>query len=126
MLVDLITTVLLVLSVTILVSFVLTTVFDFSTNSLLEVDELKTGDLSEDSLLTGVSLGTQLHEPYWNLSSLLHLAAILLLILLPQNDPVDDGPEFPRGESESEGLRGESESEGLRGESESSESFEGL
>jgi len=81
------TTVLLVLSVSV------TVVFDFSTNSLLEVDELKTGGFSEDPALTGVWWWTQLHELCWNLSWLLHLAAILLLILLPQNDPVDEGPD---------------------------------
>ena len=75
----------------------LVTVFDFSTNSLLDVDELKTGGLSADPALLGVSLCTHLHDLCWNLSWLAHLAAILLLILLPQNDPVDDGPKIRNG-----------------------------
>ena len=71
----------------------MTTVFDFSTNSRLDVDELKTGGLSDEPELNGVFSGTHLHEAHWNLSSLVHSAAILLLILLPQNDPVLDGPD---------------------------------
>ena len=92
-----VTTVFLSLSLTTVVPDFLVTVFDFSTNSLLDVDELKTGGLSADPALLGVSLCTHLHDLCWNLSWLAHLAAILLLILLPQTDPVDDGPKIRNG-----------------------------
>ena len=82
-----------VLLVTVLSTF-LTTFVVFSTNSLLDVEELKTGDFSEDSGVAGTSLWTHLHDECWNLSWLVHLAAILLLIALPQNDPVDEGPKI--------------------------------
>jgi hypothetical protein len=88
---DLSTTVFLSVSLTTVLSVL--TVFDFSTNSFLEVDDEKTGGLSDEPALRGVFSGTQRHELNWNLSSLVHSAAILLLILLPQNEPVDDGPE---------------------------------
>ena len=63
-------------------------------NSFLEVDELKTAGFSDEAELNGVPSGTQLHDAHWNLSSLVHSAAILLLILLPQNSPFELGPEL--------------------------------
>ena len=84
-----------VLLVTVLSTF-LTTLLVFSTNSLLEVEELKTGDFSEDSGVTGTFLCTHLHDECWNLSSLAQRAAIFLLIALPQNEPVDEGPKIKK------------------------------
>ena len=63
-------------------------------NSRFSVDDLKTGDFSAESGWNGVPSGTQLHEAHSNLSSLVHLAAILLLMLLPQNSPFESGPEI--------------------------------
>ena len=75
------------------VSFSVFSVFDLSTNSLLDVEDENTGGFSDELVLAGVSFGTQLHDPCLNLSSLLHSAAILRLILLPQKDPVEEGLE---------------------------------
>ena len=85
----------------VVLSVVLTTFLVFSTNSLLDVDELKTGFFSADSGVTGTFLWTQLHDECWNLSSLVHLAATLLLIALPQNEPVDEGPKTENNSSSS-------------------------
>jgi hypothetical protein len=60
-------------------------------NSLLDVDDEKMAGLSELPELNEVSSGTHEQEAYWNLSSLVHSAAIRFLIPDPQNDPVDDG-----------------------------------
>ena len=76
-----------------MLSEVSVTLFVFLINSFLDVDDENTAGFSDESALAGVALGTQLHELCLNLSSLVHLAAMLLLILLPQNEPVDDGPE---------------------------------
>jgi hypothetical protein len=89
---SLVMTVFLSVSLTTVVSDFLVTLLDLEMNSFLDVDELKTGDFSEDSGVTGTSLWTQLHDECWNLSSLVQRAATLLLIALPQNEPVDEGP----------------------------------
>jgi hypothetical protein len=71
----------------------LTKVFDFLMNSLLDVDDEKTFGFSAELTLRGVFSCTHLHDFHWNLSLLEHLAAILLLVFEPQNEPVDDGPD---------------------------------